>query len=303
MNEAMDNPQVQQMMLNHPMMRDNPMMREILRNPEMRRMMFDPNMIRQSMRMQQQMRGTGMGGMGGMGGGGESMPAPGATDTTPQPDGGHQTQNAGATNTQQQQQANPFSALFGGGGAPGANSSPFGAGGNRQGPNLGDLLASMQPPNTGGTQAPNNASSDTTRSATDSTNAPQNPFANILGGGAGAGNNGQDPFAAAMQSLQQNPEMARNLMNMMGMGGGGAGAGGAGGAGGVDPFAMFGGMGGGGGGAPAQQDTRPPEEQYAEQLRQLNDMGFYDFEQNVRALRRAGGNVHGAVEMLLGGGA
>ncbi len=32
----------------------------------------------------------------------------------------------------------------------------------------------------------------------------------------------------------------------------------------------------------------PPEERYAEQLRQLNDMGFYDFDRNVAALRRSG---------------
>ncbi|KAF3764698.1 ubiquitin-domain-containing protein, partial [Cryphonectria parasitica EP155] len=48
-------------------------------------------------------------------------------------------------------------------------------------------------------------------------------------------------------------------------------------------------------------DNRPPEERYADQLRQLNEMGFYDFDQNVAALRRSGGNVQGAVNFLLGG--
>ena len=70
---------------------------------------------------------------------------------------------------------------------------------------------------------------------------------------------------------------------------------------------MFGGMGGMGGmggfgapGAPAApEDNRPPEERYAEQLRQLNDMGFYDFDRNVAALRRSGGSVQGAIEHLL----
>jgi ubiquilin len=47
-------------------------------------------------------------------------------------------------------------------------------------------------------------------------------------------------------------------------------------------------------------DNRPPEERYAEQLRQLNDMGFYDFDQNVAALRRSGGSVQGALQHLLG---
>lgn len=64
----------------------------------------------------------------------------------------------------------------------------------------------------------------------------------------------------------------------------------------MDPFAMF-----GGGSAPAQQDDRPPEVRYESQLGQLNDMGFFDFDQNVAALRRSGGNVQGAVELLLSG--
>lgn len=65
----------------------------------------------------------------------------------------------------------------------------------------------------------------------------------------------------------------------------------------MDPFAFF----GGGAGAQQQQpeDTRPPEERYASQLSQLNDMGFFDFDRNVAALRRSGGNVQGAVEYLL----
>ncbi|SGZ49223.1 CIC11C00000002210 [Sungouiella intermedia] len=70
----------------------------------------------------------------------------------------------------------------------------------------------------------------------------------------------------------------------------------------MDPFAMFGGAGAAGaGGAAAQQDDRPPEVRYESQLGQLNDMGFFDFEQNVAALRRSGGNVQGAVEFLLSG--
>lgn len=67
---------------------------------------------------------------------------------------------------------------------------------------------------------------------------------------------------------------------------------------------MFGG-GAGAGGMPAAPaapaDTRPPEERYEEQLRQLNDMGFYDFDRNVAALRRSGGSVQGAIEHLLSG--
>jgi ubiquilin len=50
---------------------------------------------------------------------------------------------------------------------------------------------------------------------------------------------------------------------------------------------------------PAPADNRPPEERYEQQLRQLNEMGFYDFDRNVAALRRSGGNVQGAVDYLL----
>ena len=63
----------------------------------------------------------------------------------------------------------------------------------------------------------------------------------------------------------------------------------------IDP-AMFGGA-----AAPAPQDNRPPEERYESQLRQLNDMGFFDFDRNVAALRRSGGSVQGAIEVLLSG--
>ncbi|KAJ2954988.1 hypothetical protein NQ176_g11442 [Zarea fungicola] len=52
---------------------------------------------------------------------------------------------------------------------------------------------------------------------------------------------------------------------------------------------------------PAPADNRPPEERYEEQLRQLNDMGFFDFDRNVAALRRSGGSVQGAIEHLLSG--
>lgn len=68
----------------------------------------------------------------------------------------------------------------------------------------------------------------------------------------------------------------------------------------INPLALFGGA------APAATaaapaDNRPPEERYENQLRQLNDMGFYDFDRNVEALRRTGGSVQGAIEYLLGG--
>lgn len=125
----------------------------------------------------------------------------------------------------------------------------------------------------------------------------------------------QSPFFRQMLS---NPEMMRGMMQMQqgmgGMGGmpsfpapGGANSdttdGAAGGNAGsnnaaANPFASLGFM------PPvstpaAPADNRPPEEIYASQLSQLNDMGFFDFDRNVQALRRSGGNVQGAVEYLL----
>lgn len=120
----------------------------------------------------------------------------------------------------------------------------------------------------------------------------------------------------------QNPQAMQQMMQMMGGGAGGAGANPFGafgqnmpptGAGAGDtgsqqgnPFAALfgpgGGFGGGFGGPPAPADNRPPEEVYESQLRQLNEMGFYEFDRNVSALRRSGGNVQGAIEYLLNGG-
>jgi len=49
-------------------------------------------------------------------------------------------------------------------------------------------------------------------------------------------------------------------------------------------------------------DARPPEERFQVQLQQLQDMGFTNASQNVRALLATGGNVHSAIEYILGGG-
>lgn len=65
--------------------------------------------------------------------------------------------------------------------------------------------------------------------------------------------------------------------------------------GGLGDLASLGGL----GALPQETDNRPPEERYESQLRQLNELGFYDFDRNVRALRRSGGNVQGAIEALL----
>lgn len=121
-------------------------------------------------------------------------------------------------------------------------------------------------------------------------NGGANPFAALFGLQAqgndnpatnptGAGGPGANPFG-------MNPEILRQIMGLAS----GPGAGG------LD--AMYG-LGGAGAGAGNPPDTRPPEERYADQLRQLNDMGFFDFDSNIAALRRAGGSVQGAIEHLL----
>lgn len=101
----------------------------------------------------------------------------------------------------------------------------------------------------------------------------------------------------------------------------------------LDPAAMqqmLGMLGGGAGGLPGMgafgvppatpTDTRPPEERFQVQLQvhltsdmsagallniysqQLQDMGFTNAQQNIRALLATGGNVHSAIEYILGGG-
>lgn len=64
-------------------------------------------------------------------------------------------------------------------------------------------------------------------------------------------------------------------------------------------MSMLGGQGAGGMGGPNVPDV-PPEQLYATQLSQLQEMGFFDVQENIRALRATSGNVHAAVERLLG---
>lgn len=83
------------------------------------------------------------------------------------------------------------------------------------------------------------------------------------------------------------PDLGALQQMMQQFGGGGAGG-------------PFGGFGGAGSPPPQrQQDSRPPEERYATQLVQLNDMGFVNPQQNIRALQACGGNVQAAVEYLI----
>lgn len=47
--------------------------------------------------------------------------------------------------------------------------------------------------------------------------------------------------------------------------------------------------------------NEPPEVRFQSQLAQLNDMGFFDADENIRALLVTGGNVNAAIERLLNG--
>ncbi|XWS45637.1 hypothetical protein CRYUN_Cryun15aG0153600 [Craigia yunnanensis] len=62
---------------------------------------------------------------------------------------------------------------------------------------------------------------------------------------------------------------------------------------------MFGGIGAGSLAVPNRSDVRP-EQLYATQLSRLQEMGFIDTQENIRALLATAGNVHAAVERLLG---
>lgn len=266
MNEALNNPDVVNMMIqNTPMLRNMPNAREMLQSPMFRNMLTNPDALRQAAAMRRQMGG-------GMGGG--AFPAPGVTDTTPAGAAGSTPGSGSAPNPQA---FNPFAFPGGAGGAGNPFASLFGGPG---------ATAAQTPP-------PPASAGGTPSTGTDAANPP-NPFASLFGGaGAGAGAAGAgagfNPFAGMPQPT---PEQMQQAMEMMRNGGFGDMFGGAGG---------FGGMGGmGSPSAPAAPaDTRPPEERYADQLRQLNDMGFFDFERNVEALRRSGGSVQGAIEQLL----
>lgn len=279
-NEALQNPAMIDMMIQqNPMLRDmGPMARSMLESPEFRRMLTDPNHIRQMMQMQ---RAMGMGG--GMGGEG-SFPAPGVTNTTAQEGQNNQQQTPPPNPFGQMGQnplGNPFAQLFGGAN-PLANLGAAQPTGTQDSQNTTERSAAGegQTPDAGQAQA-----------------QAQNPFASLLnpslfGNGGGQGIN---PFNPQQNPFLRDPALMQQMMQAMG------GQAGEGGATGANPLAsLFGGGGFGAGfGAPQPSDNRPPEERYADQLRQLNDMGFFEFERNIEALRRAGGSVQGAIEYLL----
>jgi len=309
MNEAMNNPMVIEMMQQNPMVRNNPMIAEMLRNPEMRRMMFSPEMMRMQLQMQRSMNQNG---------GGSSFPMPGATNTTPQNSTGTPNQSNNAP--QGQPGVDPFASLLGGAGAGGANpfASMFPGGANPFTPqhNQSASSPSTGPDTTASANTGATSTSDGTQNTSTSSPPPANPFASLFGSQP-AGSQQSNPLADSMRAMMQNPEAMRAAMQMMGAVNGSDQN--------ANPFAAFGtpaanpsdptgasspppnpfaalfGPGSAFGGSPPPQDNRPPEEVYEVQLRQLNEMGFYEFDRNVMALRRSGGNVQAAIEFLLGG--
>lgn len=309
LDEALQNPAlIDQMIANNPMLRGmGPQVRQAMQNPAIRRMMTDPEMMRQATQMQRQMGGGMFGG--GVAGEG-AFPMPGATDTTPG-QGGERAAPAGGNTAgmgaAQMNTFDPFS-MFGNmgagqGGAPGAAAAnPFAAIFQPSTASGSSATSTTSPPP--GERQGSAANTDTNQQQQQQTQQPANPFAAMA----------QNPM---MQSLLQNPQLMQQMMqSMMGSrnpqqpGSNNSDPSNPSNPSQPNPFAALfgpGGMGslgsggvGGFGGAPAAPpDTRPPEERYEDQLRQLNDMGFYEFERNVEALRRSGGSVQGAVEYLL----
>ncbi|KAG6367895.1 hypothetical protein INS49_002094 [Diaporthe citri] len=309
MNEALNNPQLVDVMIQtNPMLRDNPNAREIIQSPFFRNMLTNPEMLRAVAQMRRSMGG---------GAGGDAFPAPGATDTTPADAAAAGA--GGASNAQPPQFPFMMPGMFGGpgagaaggvGGAGGQGANPFAALFNPFGaaaptaPQTGAQADGATGAATGATQTPSgdNAAQRDASAATgsappgqtggNSPSQPPNPFAGLFGA----------PQGGAANPFGMTPEMMQNFMQMMrGTPQGGATN--------PNPLGMTPEMMqnlmqnfmGGAAEPAAPADTRPPEERYAEQLSQLNEMGFYDFDQNVAALRRSGGNVQGAVNFLLGG--
>ncbi|KAG8720368.1 hypothetical protein FRC09_009674 [Ceratobasidium sp. 395] len=174
---------------------------------------------------------------------------------------------------------------FGGFGGAGAGAGAGARGANpAQSANLFDQAATgattAATPTTG---TGNNTGTDATANTTSPTGA--NPTSPPGAGAAGFG--GGNPFGMI------DPALIQQLL------GGQGGLGSQGTAAGGNPFAALGGF---GAPPPPPADPRPVEERFQTQLQQLQDMGFTNAQQNVRALLACGGRVDSAIEYILGGG-
>lgn len=194
-----------------------------------------------------------------MRGGETAFPAPGATDTTP---GAPRSSDTTSGQGEDAQGLMAMANAMGGMGGANENLSQLAQILNSVGNPFGSR--GSEPHDAQGTTQADGTAGDT-RNATNQNNT--NPFAALFPQ-QGQQGNVNSPFGAV------SPEMMQQMAQLLGMGSQSS-------------------------APPAPPDTRPPEERYAEQLRQLNDMGFYDFDRNVAALRRSGGSVQGAIEHLL----
>ncbi|KAH3679778.1 hypothetical protein WICPIJ_008536 [Wickerhamomyces pijperi] len=163
------------------------------------------------------------------------------------------------SNPQMMRQMRQMQSMFGGGMGGAQAASSF--------PAPGEATASNSTPDSSTPQPTNTPAS--TATATPAVN----PFAAFIpGAGAGAAT-AANPFAAFGGSGQGGfPQLDPALLQSM--------------------------FGGAGAAAPVETDNRPPEVRFETQLRQLNDMGFYDYDANIEALRRSGGSVEGAIANL-----
>ena len=306
MNEALQNPQLVDMMIQqNPQLRAmGPQARQFLQSDQFRQMITNPQALRS---MAQLSRNMGMGPFAGGGGGQSAFPAPGITNTTPAENREAQdVPNPAAGDAQ----SNLFAALMGGAGNPGAN--PLAGLFNPALMNTQQQAPSNQP------QPPSVPASDP--SSRSSQTPQQNPFSMLFNpammGQAQTGTNPsntnmdptRNPFLPQNNPFLQDPASMNALLQAMGGAPGAEGAGtgaGVGAGANANPYqnllSLLGGAGGAGGaggvgGPPA--DSRPPEERFATQLRQLNEMGFFDFDRNIQALTRSGGDVNGALEWL-----
>jgi len=132
-----------------------------------------------------------------------------------------------------------------------------------------------------------------------------NMYGNMFGGAGGAGaaanpfgqfqtppaNTATTPGSNTTPSSGATPGAAQmpDLSSLLGMLGGMPGMG----------MGMPGAAAGATAGANDASNQQPPEVRYSTQLAQLQDMGFYDSAQNIRALTISGGRVEAAVEWLL----
>lgn len=278
-----------------------------MQSEEFRRIMTDPNMFRNMMDMNRMFSQLGMQVPGMPAARQQSnFPAPGVTNTT-QPQ--HQQPANRATAGTQQQPSNPFEAMFPpppqGHGQGVANApNPFMALFPTVQPGVQSPFGSP-PPSTFGTPPPTAPAQQQQPQGFGSQSQPLNsPQGGIGSPYSTAQQTGNQPFGQSQQpppNLQSMWSMLQSLNSMLPPGG----------VGqtplppqtpGFNPPSL----------ARPVPDTRPIEERYQasfrvtsadfqDELRQLNDMGFTDFARNIAALRRTGGNVEAAVEMLISG--